>query len=126
LLDNSIRHELVEIDLDFTSMLWSFQRVGRRDLLGAEVRLLPNGMIDGYSHPNERTWNYGPQPATIEFRNGSNQVTTFFHTLKTTSAGAMQFTGTFTLAPITHVLEESAPGWHFDSNYVSWLQFDHQ
>jgi hypothetical protein len=36
--------------------------------------------------------------------------------------GAMRFEGRFAFDPsIRHILEESAPGWEFDSSYITWL-----
>lgn len=124
--DSSITHELVDIDLDVTSMIWRFirKRAGANDVILADkVRLQPNRGIDGYWHPNEAGWDYGSSAGAIMFRSANGALSTYFDKFGV-YRGAMRFEGKFALDnSITHVLEESAPGWEFDSSYVSWLPF---
>jgi hypothetical protein len=126
LFDASITHELVEIDVDVTAMVWRFlqRRNGvRHDPFADKVRLLPNGAIDGYWHPNEARWDYGPNAGTIIFRSAAGALSTFFDTVRV-DKGVMSLEGTFAFDnTITHVLEEIAPGWAFDSSYICWLPF---
>lgn len=124
LFDQSITHQLVEIDLDVTSMIWRFvrQRTGQQDFTIADkVRLLPNHQIDGYSFPNEAEWDYGSQPGEFLFRNAAGVVSTTFNSF-CVDQGMMTFSGPFAFdSNITHVLQEVAPGWSFDSSYITWL-----
>jgi DUF1680 family protein len=125
LFDTSITHELVEINLDVTSMIWRFVRLrgDEHPVLADKIRLLPTFEIDGYSHPNEARWRYGSNAGVILFCSAGGAVTTNFDTL-TVDRGAMRFEGAFAFDPaIRHVLDESAPGWEFDSSYISWLPF---
>ena len=121
LFDSSITHELLEIDLDMPSMIWRFFRQGETDAIADKVRLLPNQEIDGYRHPNEARWEPVSPQGGFLFRSASGAVSTTFDTISV-NQGIMMFSGTFLLNPsITHVFQEVAPGWHFDSEYVSWL-----
>jgi DUF1680 family protein len=121
LFDSTITHELLEIDLDLPSMIWRFFRQGEADVIADKVRLLPNQGIDGYRHPNEARWEPAGQPGEFLFRSASGAVSTIFDTIGV-NQGTMIFSGTFLFNPtITHVLQEVAPGWQFDSTYVSWL-----
>jgi DUF1680 family protein len=121
LFDSSITHELLEIDLGMPSMIWRFFRQGEIKVIADKVRLLPNQEIDGYQHPNEARWEPASQPGGFLFRSASGAVSTTFDTVSV-NQGIMLFTGKFLFDPtITHVLQEVAPGWHFDSTYISWL-----
>jgi len=125
LFDSSITHELLEIDLDMSSMIWRFFRQGETGVIADKVRLLTNQKIDGYLHPNEARWEPASQPGEFLFRSASGAVSTIFDTISV-NQGIMTFTGKFLFAPsITHVLQEVAPGWRFDSTYVSWLPVQH-
>jgi DUF1680 family protein len=127
LFDLSLTHELVEIELNVTNTMWRFirRKSGAADVILADkVRLLPNRKIDGYWHPNEAKWEYGSKIGTLVFRSESGAPSTHFDTLRI-DQGVMHFEGTFDFdRSITHVLEESAPGWKFDSSYISWLPFE--
>ena len=91
------------------------------DPIADKVRLLSNGAIDGYSHPNEASWEYGPNAGTIIFRSADGTLSTFFDTVRV-DKGVMSLEGTFAFDnTITHVLEEVAPGWAFHSSYICWL-----
>ena len=109
--------------MDVMSMTWRFGRPrmdGTFDMLAPELRLLPNHGIDGYSHPNEVRWDYGATLGNLVFYCADGAVSTSFTTLRA-AGGVMRFKGAFALDhSITHVLEESAPGWSVDSTYVSW------
>ena len=128
LFDASITHELVEIDVDVTAMVWRFRQRPPAmrngvliDPIADKVRLLSNGAIDGYSHPNEASWEYGPNAGTIIFRSADGTLSTFFDTVRV-DKGVMSLEGTFAFdSTITHVLEEVAPGWAFHSSYICWL-----
>ena len=126
LFDPSITHQLVEIDLAVSSMIWRFvrQQRGQPDVVLADkVRLLLSNKIDGYLHPNEASWNPGSQPGEILFRNSAGAVSTTFNTVNVDN-GMMTLGGPFAFdSSITHVLQEVAPGWPFDSTYISWLPF---
>ena len=104
-------------------MIWRFMRktAATQDVIADKVRLLPTGEIDGYWHPNEARWAYGSSPGVIRFHSANDAVSTNFDTFGV-DRGAMRFEGTFAFDPaIRHILEESAPGWEFDSSYISWL-----
>lgn len=124
LFDPSITHALTEVDMDVISMTWRFGRRrmhGTFDTLADKLRLLPNHGIDGYWHPNETRWDYGATIDNLVFYSADGAVSTSFNTLRA-AGGVMRFEGTFALDhSITHVLEESAPGWAVDSTYVSWM-----
>ena len=123
LFDSSIVHELVQVNLDVTSMIWRFMRktAVAQDVIADKVRLLPTGEIDGYWHPNEARWAYGSSPGGIAFHSAGGAVSTNFDTFGV-DRGVMRLEGTFAFDPsIRHILEESAPGWEFDSSYISWL-----
>jgi DUF1680 family protein len=127
LFDASISHELVEIDVDVSAMVWRFLELHngvRQNPLADKLRLLPNNAIDGYWHPNEAKWDYGPSAGTVMFYSTSGAVSTFFNTLRV-DKGRISLEGQFAFdSTITHILEEVAPGWVFDSSYVCWLPFD--
>jgi hypothetical protein len=104
-------------------MIWRFRRQGQTGVIADKVRLLTNHEIDGYHHPNETRWDSGPGPGQLVFRNSAGVVSTAFTTFGA-GAGAMSYSGAFAFdASITHVLEEVAPGWRFDSSYICWLPF---
>jgi DUF1680 family protein len=124
LFDNSITHELSEVDLDVTSMVWRFIR--RRDgdndvILADKLRLLANQKIDGYWHPNESGWAHGDRIDRLVFLSSAGGVSTHFDKFDA-SGVVMRFEGTFAFdKSITHVLEESTSGWMVDDVYASWL-----
>ncbi len=126
LFDPSITHELVEVDLDLTSMIWRFMRTRdgeHYDILADKVRLLPHHEIDGYWHANEARWGYAAAPGGIVFYSAGGAVSTSFDRLRVLN-GFMRFEGSFAFdTSIEHVLEESAPGWRIDSTYISWIPF---
>jgi hypothetical protein len=122
LFDASIVHELVQINLDVTSMIWRFMRktAAAPDVIADKVRLLPTGEIDGYWHPNEARWAYGSSPGVIRVHSANDAVSTNFDTFGGDRAPCVS--RYICVRPaIRHILEESAPGWEFDSSYISWL-----
>jgi hypothetical protein len=123
LFDGSITHEIVEIDPDVTASIWRFKRKDTIEVIADKVRLLVGGAIDGYHHPNEVRWEYGGS-GTLVFFNSANGTSTNFEAVHVDERGAMRYEGTFLPdRSITHILEESAPGWDIESTYLSWLPF---
>ena len=118
--DTRIRHVLSEADLNSTAKLWQFSE---RDqpAIADKVRLLPTHRLDGYHYDNEARWAPGSARDTLAFLNKDGAVSTHFDTFSA-AGGAMRFEGpTIFNPPITHVLQESAPGWTIGSSYVSWV-----
>ena len=63
------------------------------------------------------------RPGELLFRNSAGVVSTTFNTFGA-DQGTMTLSGPFAFdSSITHVLQEVAPGWHFDSPFVCWLPF---
>jgi hypothetical protein len=125
LFDTSITHVLDEVDSDLSSRVWRFMRKvsGKveKPPLADKVRLLPNQHLDGYWHPNEISWSYDAANDSLKFFDARGAVSTDFGSLRATD-GVMRFEGPSAFdAAITHILEESCPGWTLDSTYVSWL-----
>ncbi|CAN7793515.1 glycoside hydrolase family 127 protein [Paraburkholderia hospita] len=123
--DNSIVHELAEVDLDVTSMVWRFSRKLAGGIVGPpladKLRLLEDHRLDGYWHPNEARWGRGDSANKLVFFSSSGGVSTYFDNFDAKD-GIMRFEGTFAFdKTISHVLEESTPGWKVDEVYVSWL-----
>jgi DUF1680 family protein len=132
--DHSITHVLDEVDLNVTRLVWRFSRrqAGTPDFpLADKVRLLADGTIDGYWHPNEARWGRLGSSTAIAFFDTNGIMTTRFGEI--TVAGPddsdprpmqsrMRFEGPSLLdSTIVHVLEEATPGWVIDRTYAVWL-----
>jgi DUF1680 family protein len=101
--DGRIIHTLREVDLAVERRWFRFSR---RDgsLLAARLRLLPDGLIDGHSHPNEARW--GLEGDVLVFYAEDGTATTRF-TETRVSLGRVDFVGEFVQdASITHELSE--------------------
>ncbi|MBI4776311.1 MAG: hypothetical protein HY788_19380 [Deltaproteobacteria bacterium] len=108
--DPGITHVLREkgktqkVQIDVTLLVWQFGR-GDGSIIADRIRLLPDGRIEGYSHPNESRWGLEGDTVVFYHRNGSP-------TCRFTSAGEETgmavLRGPFLPDPrITHVLRET-------------------
>jgi hypothetical protein len=105
--DRQITHVLSELDNVVTNKTWQFvRRVGGGDesVIAERMRLLPDGRIDGYSHPNEARW--GLEGDTLVFYAQDGRPSTRFPSIGT-DHGRMSHRGIFLFDPgITHELRE--------------------
>jgi DUF1680 family protein len=84
--------------------VWQFSRSGETDPIAQQIRLLPDGRIDGYSHPNEARWGY--EGDTLTFYAASSAPSTRF-TLRTKQHGKQMLSGFSLLdSRVRHVLAE--------------------
>src|ERR1700744_2080380 len=97
---------------DLLRQRWRFSRVGGQ-IFSTNLRLLPNGLIGNYSHPNEYCWRLTADG--LEFCNRYNVVTTRFDRLSVGTAGGPKFTSKVLLEPSdqagVHALEAVGPTW---------------
>jgi uncharacterized protein len=99
--DGTIVHELREVDLQPAGAWFQFSRADGT-ILAERLRLMADGTIGGYSHPNERRWE--GEGDTLVFRDDSGRVTTRFTDTRTTF-GRTDYIGQALLDPaITHRL----------------------
>ncbi len=88
---------------NLTSATWQFGRTNG-SVISNQMRLMPNGVITGYQHPNESRW--GIESKTLVFYHRSGRVTTRFTSCRKVN-GVTILSGTFLPNPgITHVLKE--------------------
>lgn len=92
---------------------WQFSRVGG-PIFSANLRLLPNGRVENYSHPNEYGWRLSAD-GTLEFHTQGGTVTTRFDVVEPSGDGALRLTGRVLVAPPDqpgfHALETVGPAW---------------
>jgi DUF1680 family protein len=120
LSDNSIRHVLSEVDLNIEATLWTYSEPDKLPFAD-KVRLLATHGLDGYHDDNEARWALGNTRETLAFIAAGGAVSTRFDTFSAAN-GRMRFQGKMVVDPsITHVLQESAPGWTINSSYVAWV-----
>ncbi|MES2019759.1 MAG: hypothetical protein V4460_00505 [Pseudomonadota bacterium] len=91
---------------------WQFSRVGG-EIFSANLRLLPNGRIGNYSHPNEYSWRLTDE--ALEFCTQDGIVTTRFNLADATQEGSLKMTGKVLVAPPDqpgfHALEALGTAW---------------
>lgn len=91
---------------------WQFSRVGG-EIFSANLRLLPNGRIGNYSHPNEHSWRLADD--ALEFCTEDGIVTTRFDVAEPSNDGSLKMTGKVLVAPPDqpgfHALEALGPVW---------------
>lgn len=88
---------------ELTRMTWQFGR-GDGSIIAQRIRLLPDGRIEGYYHPNESRW--GIEGNTIVFYHSSGRPATRLNSFRQ-EGGRWVISGPFLLSNnITHVLRE--------------------
>lgn len=93
-----------EADALFVDTVWRFGRADR-SVIAARIVLRPGGIIEGYTHPNERSW--AIVDGALAFRNDKGETITRFDRAGPAAepTGSLFLGGTFKPnANVTHVL----------------------
>jgi hypothetical protein len=118
--DESITHELRELDVVATGKIWQFRRPGLHPI---SIRLLSDGTIESSDNTNETYWK--SEAGAIVFYDAARSPTTRFTNLdKDRDDGRMLWAGPFLPDPTkNHVLAEwnADLDWGESGHYVSWL-----
>ncbi|MGW4687952.1 beta-L-arabinofuranosidase domain-containing protein [Streptomyces sp. NPDC004244] len=101
--DDRIVHELREVALSAEEKLFQFARADG-SIITSILRLRAGGVIEGHSHPNERSW--AQEGGTLVFRDVDGRVTTRF-TETRAQFGRVDHSGPLLTDPrITHRLRQ--------------------
>jgi hypothetical protein len=92
---------------DLCAIAWAFG-IENGVTHGRNLRLLPDGRIGGYLHPNEKFWDL--QPDHLALRNQAGITTTKFTECQVHRNGRLKLTGG------GHVLEEITPPYRLESD----------
>lgn len=89
---------------ELISHFWRFGRTNGSQISSA-LRFLPDGKIQGASHPNETSWQL--RPDALEIRSASGEITTTFDRWETIS-GVPSLLGNFVKSQTVHLLTKGA------------------
>jgi hypothetical protein len=102
--------------LPITEKTWQFSR-SDGTVIASPIRLMADGSIQGYSHPNEARW--GLEGDTLVFFAQDGRASTRFTTISI-EEGKMKYKGQSLISEqqIIHILSEIDFAWN---PYISWL-----
>ncbi|MFF9490451.1 hypothetical protein [Streptomyces sp. NPDC014676] len=101
--DERIVHEIREVDLNVEGKWFQFARADG-SITTSLLRLRGGGVVEGHSHPNERSW--AQEDGTLVFRDGDGRVTTRLTDTRS-QFGRVDHSGPFLPNPgVTHQLRQ--------------------